>query len=277
MELFPEALHAVCEATRRETFSQCRRFFGRFFQRHNISVDTPRHKDGFTPLCVSCLTGCMPLSIVLLDEFRASAHVVTKQNLTPYQLNMKQQPGDTPLSLEGRKLLGHKFDSMGVGKHPMEVLKKMKAGNDGRCGLMRQRWAGTAELTETEQKQLADMKAAWEEEQRRAKEEAKDEAKQEAHHSVLCSAGEEHREVVSGGGPAGAVEHASKGRDGSGVLSSTGCGPTEGAGAGVGGGSWSDVTVEGAAIAEPLEEVDEIMTKTARNVRLEASAEFVIN
>ncbi|CAD7939151.1 unnamed protein product [Amoebophrya sp. A25] len=124
--LFAEVAHAVCEMCAKDTFDVCRKFLKKFFNVYEISVDHPRHRDGLTPLCVACLRGCLPLSVILLEEYNASCHVITRHNLTPFQLNEMPQPGDTEQIVEGRQLLKNRMCSMGVGRNAQEVLRKLR-------------------------------------------------------------------------------------------------------------------------------------------------------
>ncbi|CAD7927915.1 unnamed protein product [Amoebophrya sp. A120] len=91
-----------------------------------IPVDHPRHRDGMTPLCIACLRGCLPLSIILLEDYHASCNVITKHNLVPYQLNLQPQPSDDALATEGRQLLKNRFECFRVGKDAQEVLRKLR-------------------------------------------------------------------------------------------------------------------------------------------------------
>ena len=98
-----------------------------------------------TPLCISCLRGCLPLSIVLLEEYHASCHVITKNNLVPYQYNAQPQPSDDELATEGRQLLKNRFDCFQVGKDAQEVLRKLRTAPAGKK-IQYTSWAGSCDL-----------------------------------------------------------------------------------------------------------------------------------
>lgn len=119
------ALHAVCEATTRENFSDAWRIVQLLVDgngRQRMDVNTPRPTDGWTPLCIACADACVPLAAKLL-EMRADPNVITRKNETPLALAKVTRPSDTAEQQEGRSILANMLVHHGAQESWRDALK----------------------------------------------------------------------------------------------------------------------------------------------------------
>jgi len=110
-----QSLHLVCELTTRNNFSDAWRIVEVLINGNSevkMSIDQPRIPDGWTPLCVACADGCLPLAFKLLD-LGADPNVITRQNKTPIALAKQKREDDTAEQREGRGIIVNMLQDSG--------------------------------------------------------------------------------------------------------------------------------------------------------------------
>lgn len=125
--------HMVCELTTKENFNNAWRIVQVLTEGNvggKVHIDTPRLKDGWTPLCVACADACLPLCFKLLD-LGADPNVVTRANETPASLAKKPRPNDTAEQKEARGIITNMLRAYGGMSGPKGALKFTHAEGAG--------------------------------------------------------------------------------------------------------------------------------------------------
>lgn len=142
-----QAIHLMCEVTTRDNFSDAWRIVQLLVDGNSegrIDINTPRVADGWTPLCIACATGCLPLTFKLL-ELKADPNVITRANCTPLQLAKKARPDDKEEEREARPIIARMLREYGgeesyrdclrasrkPKKHPEPKAEVVTEGEDG--------------------------------------------------------------------------------------------------------------------------------------------------
>jgi len=114
-EQLAEALHLVCEITKRENFSDAWRILQLLVEgdgQFKVDINQPRSIDGWTPLCVACADACLPLAFKLL-EFDADPNIITRGNDTPLSLVKRRRDTDNEEQKEARDIISNMLRSYG--------------------------------------------------------------------------------------------------------------------------------------------------------------------
>eukprot|EP00927_Polykrikos_kofoidii_P066237 TRINITY_DN61874_c0_g1_i1.p1 TRINITY_DN61874_c0_g1~~TRINITY_DN61874_c0_g1_i1.p1 ORF type:complete len:358 (-),score=77.00 TRINITY_DN61874_c0_g1_i1:151-1224(-) len=124
-EYLSQSLHLVCEVATRENFGSVWRIVQLLIEGNNegrVNLDSPRYPDGWTPLCIACAQGCLPLAFKLLD-FKADPNVITRNNDTPIALAKKKRSHDGEEQKEARGIIVNMLREYGGKESYKDALK----------------------------------------------------------------------------------------------------------------------------------------------------------